>query len=218
MVTQQTIQKVRDALEKNGMTTYYLSAKEEVVPLLETLIPAGSTVGIGGSMTLFEAGVIDHLRQPKYHLFDRYQEGLSRQSVEKIYRDSLTADVYLSSTNALTEEGELYNVDGNGNRVAALVYGPKSVIIIAGINKIVPDLEAAIYRVKTVAAPKNCVRLHCKTYCQKAGKCVSLRQPHPGMTDGCSSPTRICRHYHVAGPQRQKGRIQVILVGESLGY
>lgn len=214
----ETVQKVMKQLERNRMKPYYVSAKEEVVPLISSLIPEGSRVAVSGSMSLFETGVIDHLRCGNYDFLDRYAENLSREEIIGIYRASFSADVYLTSTNALTEGGELYNVDGNGNRVAALAYGPKSVIVVAGINKIVPDLAAAVYRVKTVAAPKNCVRLHCDTYCSKTGHCISLNQEQPQTTDGCSSDSRICCHYHIAARQRQKDRIKVILVGEALGY
>lgn len=214
----ETVQKTMDGLRKNQMKPYFVETKEEVVPLVDSLVPAGSLVAVGGSMSLFEAGVITHLRSGKYDFLDRYQEQLSREEIEEIYRKTFSADVFFTSTNAVTEQGELYNVDGNGNRVAALTYGPKSVIVVAGINKIVPDLEAAVYRVKTIAAPKNCVRLHCDTYCKQEGKCVSLLKDHPEMTEGCESDSRICRHYQFTARQRQKDRIQVILVGQELGY
>ena len=125
------------------------------------------------------------------------------------------ADTYFCSANAVTTQGELYNVDGNANRIAAIAYGPKRVIMVVGINKIVPDLEAAIHRVKTVAAPRNVERLGCNTYCQKAGHCMGV---DGGMTDGCGAVGRICSGYLVSGWQRHKERIQVILVGESCGY
>lgn len=112
-----------------------------------------------------------------------------------------------SSANAITENGELYNVDGNSNRVAALVYGPDSVIVVAGYNKIVPDIDAAVQRVKKVAAPINAVRLHCETPCAKVGECMN-----------CHSEGRICCNYVVSAQQRHKNRIKVVLVGEELGF
>ena len=213
-----TIQKVMKNLEQNQMKPHFVKTKEEVVPLVDSLITEGSLVAVGGSMTLFETNVIDYLHCGKYQFLDRYQEGLNREEIESIYRKTLSADVFLTSANAITEQGELYNVDGNGNRVAALIYGPKSVIVIAGTNKIVPHLEAAVYRVKTIAAPKNAARLHCDTFCNKEGRCVSLLKEHPEMTDGCATSARICCQYHVAARQRQRNRIQVILVDEPLGY
>ncbi|MBE7042615.1 MAG: lactate utilization protein [Ruminococcaceae bacterium] len=212
------IQKTIKNLEANNIKVYYVDNKEDVVPLLKTLISEGDKVAVGGSMTLFETGVIDHLRSGRYVFLDRYQENLTREQIVSIYRDSFLADTYMTSTNAITENGELYNVDGNGNRISALQHGPKSVIVVAGINKIVPDLDAAIHRVKTIAAPKNCVRLNCDTYCNKAGQCVSLNRDNPQMTDGCSSESRICCQYSILAKQRHKDRIKVILVGESLGF
>ena len=111
------------------------------------------------------------------------------------------------SSNAVTEEGELYNVDGNSNRVAALAYGPDSVIVVAGCNKIVPDIAAAVERVKKIAAPVNATRLHCSTPCAKTGECMN-----------CHSDGRICCNYLVSAQQRHQDRIKVILVGEELGY
>ncbi|MBO5928730.1 MAG: LUD domain-containing protein, partial [Clostridia bacterium] len=116
----------------------------------------------------------------------------------------------------ITKNGELYNVDGNGNRVAALCYGPKKVILVVGCNKIVDDLPAAVKRVKTVAAPLNARRLHCQTPCAETGHC--LCPDSLSSMDGCASPGRICGMGVVTGRQRNKGRIHVILVGESLGY
>ena len=212
------LQKTIKNLEANNMTVFYVDKKEEVVPLITTLVSEGSKVAVGGSMTLFETGVIDHLKSGRYDFSDRYAENLTREQIFAIYRDSFSVDTYFTSTNALTEEGELYNVDGTGNRISALQHGPKSVIVVAGINKIVPNLDAAIHRVKTIAAPKNCVRLHCDTYCSKAGHCVSLNKENSRMTEGCSSDSRICCQYSICARQRIKGRIKVILVGEELGY
>ena len=122
------------------------------------------------------------------------------------------------STNALTENGELYNVDGNSNRVAALLYGPKSVIVVCGINKIVKNIDEAIKRVKTIAAPQNTIRLGIETPCGKTGKCVSLRKENPELCDGCHGDTRICCNYVVSAQQRHIDRIKVIIIGEEYGY
>lgn len=212
------LEKTIHKLEENGMKVYYINKKEEVLPLITELVPQGSKVAVGGSMTLFETGVIAHLQKGGYDFLDRYADNLTREQVLTLYRDSFYADTYLTSTNAITEDGELYNVDGNGNRISALQHGPSSVIVVAGINKIVPHLNAAVHRVKTIAAPKNCVRLKCDTYCSKTGHCVSLNKENPHMTDGCASDSRICCQYSILGKQRVKDRIKVILVGEELGY
>ena len=209
------IKKVLTNLEKNNMQGIYVDKISDVVPKIKELISPGETVGAGGSMSLFEAGVIDLLRSGDYNFLDRYAEGLSPDDIRDIFIKSFSADTYFLSANAITENGELYNVDGNSNRVAALVFGPKSVIVIAGINKIVKDVNEAITRVKTVTAPKNSARLNCDTYCSKTGKCIAAEN-----TDfsGCPSDNRICCNYVVSSHQRIKNRIKVILVGEELGH
>ncbi|MDP4119412.1 MAG: lactate utilization protein [Bacillota bacterium] len=202
------------ALERNNISSYYVDKKEEVIPLVETLIKEGDTVSVGGSMSLFECGIIDYLRCGKYEFFDRYVDGLGGAEIEKIYRASFDADAYFCSSNAVTENGELYNVDGNSNRVAAIAYGPRKVIMVVGINKIVKDIDEAVLRVKRIAAPKNAVRLHCNTYCAKEGHCVK----NDATFDGCASKDRLCINRLITHGQRQKERINVIFVGESLGY
>ncbi len=209
------IQAVMDQLSKNGMEPYFVQTKEEALALVKQLLPAGATVSVGGSMTLKEVGVMDLLRSGDYHFLDRAAPGITPQEVQQVYIKTFAADCYLGSANAITEAGELYNVDGNANRISAMAFGPKSVIIVAGINKIVPDLQAAVRRVKTVCAPANTRRLNCNTYCKEKGHCLAV---DGGMTEGCSSPQRICCTYQVLGPQRQKGRIKVILVDQSLGF
>jgi hypothetical protein len=177
-------------------------------------LPAGGTVTHGGSMTLTECGIPEMLRSGDYQYLDRS----AVSDPTEIYLKGYGADVFLSSSNAITENGELYNVDGNSNRISALCFGPKKVIIVAGINKIVPTINDAILRVKTVAAPMNATRLKCSTYCAKAGKCISLTKANPEMTDGCGSDSRICRNYLISGAQRDPERITVIIVKENLGY
>lgn len=209
------IEKTIKNLEKNNISAYFVKTRDEVIPLIEKLVEEGATVAVGGSVTLDEVGVLAHLRSGRYEFLDRYAEGLSRDQVTEIFRKSFSADAYFCSSNAVTEDGELYNVDGNANRVAAISFGPKKVIMIVGTNKIVPDLDAAIKRVKTIAAPKNCQRLSCNTYCLEKGHCVDMEG---GIGKGCGSPSRICRHYLVSAKQAAKGRINVILVDEDLGY
>lgn len=217
-IIEKRIEKTVKNLEKNNMQAYYVESAAGVAGKIRELMEEGQTVAVGGSMTLFECGVIDLLRSGNYRFLDRYREGLTREDIERIYRESFCADTYICSANAITENGELYNVDGNSNRVAAICYGPRSVIIIAGYNKIVKDINEAIDRVKRTAAPANTVRLDCQTYCREKGECMSLAQGEAGMTAGCSSPARICCSYVVSAYQRVKGRIKVIIVGEDLGY
>ena len=211
----QTVQKVLEALRKNYMLAEYVENKDAVVPLVKSLLTEGCTVATGGSRTLDETGVTDLLRSGAYTYFDRNNPALSPEEKAAMTAKGATADVYLCSSNAITEQGELYNVDGFSNRVSAIANGPKKVIMVVGVNKIVPNLDAAIRRVKTIAAPLNTKRLNCDTYCLKTGVCMGL---DGSMTDGCHSPARICCSYLVSAQQRIQNRIHVILVGESLGF
>ncbi len=212
------ISKVAENLTKNNMQAFVVDTKDEILPLLKTLLPSGASVGVGGSVTLDEIGVIPFLREGDYAFFDRYAEGLTRPEAVEIMRKALLADAFITSSNAITEKGELYNVDGNGNRVAALCFGPKEVIVIAGANKIVKDLKAAEERVKTIAAPKNCARLGLDSPCFKNGECASIGFKNREMCDGCRTDSRICSTYVLSGYQRNKNRIKVILCKENLGY
>lgn len=218
-VVEKRIQRTMESLQKNNMQAYYAATKEDTVAQVAGLLKPDDVISFGGSMSLRECGVMELLRSGSYpKLMDRDQKGLTREQVQEIYRKSFFADVYLMSSNAVTESGVLYNVDGNGNRVAALTFGPKSVIVVMGYNKIVKDLDEAVRRVKTVSAPANAVRLNCETYCRHTGVCVSLSKEHPEMADGCRNSDRVCATYVVSGQQRVKDRIKVILVGEELGY
>ncbi len=209
------IEKTMKNLEKNNMNAYFLENREEVVPLVEKLVCQGSTVAVGGSVTLNETGVTELLRSGKYVFYDRYKEGLTPDEIKEVFRKSMGVDAYFCSCNAVTEDGELYNVDGNANRVAAIAFGPEKVIMIVGVNKIVANIDEAVKRVKTIAAPKNAVRLNCNTFCKVKGHCVDMEG---GMGKGCDSPERICRHYLVSSKQKVAGRINVIFVNEELGY
>lgn len=212
------ISAVAKNLKRNNMVPYIVDTKDEILPLLKTLLPSDTSVGVGGSVTLDEIGVIPFLREGDYDFFDRYAEGLTRPEAVEIMRKALLADTFITSSNAVTEKGELYNVDGNGNRVAALCFGPKSVIVIVGANKIVKDLKAAEERVKTIAAPKNCVRLGIDSPCSKMGKCVSMKKENREICDGCMLESRICSTYVLSGYQRIKDRIKVIICKENMGY
>lgn len=210
------INKVMENLEKNGIKPYFVQTREEVVPLVKTLIKKGESVSNGGSQSLKETGVMDLLNCGDYDFIDR--TGLEGEELRQAYIRAFGCDTFFCSSNAVTENGELYNVDGNSNRVACIVYGPKQVIMVVGVNKIVKDINEAINRVKTVAAPANTVRLSCKTPCQTTGKCVSLNKESPLICDGCASEQRVCCNYVVSAKQRHKNRIKVILVNENLGY
>ena len=209
------IQQTIENLRKNGIVVEYVNSKEDVVPLVKTMLTKGCTIATGGSKSLAETGVIDLISSDAYRFLDRMNPELTPEQRQQITMDGGQADVYLCSSNAITEQGELYNVDGNCNRISAIAFGPKRVIMVVGVNKIVPDLDAAIKRVKTIAAPLNTKRLNCDTYCNKSGVCMGLSG---SMTDGCHSPARICCNYLISAQQRIPNRINVILVGESLGF
>ena len=183
-VNEKKIERTIKALENNNMKGYLVSSKDELLEKIDELVKDNSLVGCGGSQTLFETGVIDYLRSGKYEFLDRYAEGLTPQDIKNMYRKSFCSDAYFTSTNAITENGELYNVDGNGNRVAAMLYGPDKVIVITGVNKIVKDVDEAIKRNEEIAAPANAKRIGTKTPCQSVGYCMD-----------CSSPGRICCEY-----------------------
>lgn len=204
-VVEKRIRRTMKALEANKMTALYAATADEVAPLVESLLRPGALVATGGSMTLAETGVIALLQSGKYEYLDR--TAVPPEEVPALSRRAFSADFYLTSSNAVTEQGELYNVDGNANRVAAMTYGPDKVICVVGCNKIVPDLAAAERRVKDIAAPANAERLSCPTPCAQTGKC-----------ENCHSPGRICCTTVIHAQQRIPGRITVILVGQPLGY
>lgn len=217
-IIKKRIDQTIENLNKNHMEAFFIEKSEDIPQKLQSLLNEGDTITVGGSQTLFEANIIPFLKSGKYNYLDRYKEGLSRDEVNQIFQKAFFADAYITSTNAITQKGELYNVDGNSNRIAAMLFGPKKVIVIASYNKIVRDLNEAIQRVKTIAAPANSVRLGCETYCSKTGECVSLKNENPQMSDGCDSDTRICANYAICAKQRNKDRIKVIITMDELGY
>lgn len=201
------MERTAKALRRNNMICECAENAAEALDILQDMLDEGCTVAVGGSMSLFEAGVIDELRAGDYHFLDRYEKGLTREQIKQLHREVFSADAFITSANAITENGELYNVDGNGNRVAAMLYGPDSVIVLAGYNKIVKDLDQAVARVESVSAPANAVRLSTETPCRSAGMCMH-----------CKGDDRICSDYVVMSHQRIKDRVKVILVAEELGY
>ncbi len=208
-VIDQRIERTIANLTKNNMLACYVKTKEDVIPKVLEYLKDGDTVSCGGSTTLFETGIIEYLRNGKYNYLDRYGPSIPAEKMDELFTKALAADTYFSSSNAITEQGELFNIDGRGNRVAALLYGPKSVIVIAGYNKIVADAKAAFARVKETAAPANARRLGYKIPCATTGKCMD-----------CNSPEKFCCLFTLIGYQLpiRKDRIKVIIVGEELGY
>ena len=198
--------RVAEAMERRQFQAWYVSSAAEATEKLLELIGTEDTVGWGGSMTLNALGIKDALRQRGQKLLDRDAVSAPEEKTA-VMRAALTADVFLMSANAITQSGELFNIDGNGNRVAALCFGPKSVIVVAGMNKVVADMDAAYARARHVAAPTNGVRFHGSTPCAQTGACAD-----------CLSPGCICAQLVETRFSRPAQKIKVILIGEELGY
>lgn len=213
------IKKTIDGLVRNRMEVYYSENCTEALEILKKLLKKGDRVSVGGSVTLQQTGAAELLKNGDYEFLDRSAKGLTPDGVREVYGKAYLGDAFLCSANAVTENGELYNVDGNGNRVSQIAFGSSSVIVLAGVNKIVKDLNEAVIRVKTIAAPKNALRLGVESYCSKKGHCYSIDEGcGVDMCAGCNSEARLCSHYLVSGYQRNENRIKVILINEELGY
>jgi hypothetical protein len=195
-----------EKFNKRGIEGYYCDNAEEAVLTAKRFLTPGCSISWGGSQTLDEIGLLDELKSSDYILYDRNAPKTPEEKT-MMYSKIVTADYYFMSSNAITLDGQLVNIDGAGNRVACLITGPKNVIIIAGMNKIVTDVTTGMDRVRNMAAPPNCVRLASKTPCAELGKCANC------LVDDC-----ICCEIVITRKSRIPGRIKVILVGEELGY
>ena len=196
-------QKVIKGLESRRMDGYYAADKEEALKIALSLIPEGSTVTMGGGMSVEEIGLVKVLKEGNYTYIDRNEYADKREA----YLQAYDADVYLASVNAMTEDGILVNIDGNSNRVSAIAYGPKKVIFIVGMNKVCGDLDGAMKRARNVAAPINAQRFNISTPCAKTGSCMD-----------CKSPDTICCNFMISRYSRFAGRMHVILVNDDLGF
>ncbi len=201
------IERTIDNLKKHNMLGIYIKNRKVLFEVLEDLIADETTIGVGDSMTLFELGIIDYIRNKNVHFLDKYSDEYKGKDKKELYRANFSSDTFLTGTNAVTEKGELYNIDGNGSRVAPMIYGPDQVIVVVGINKIVRDLSEAENRVRQLAAPIDAKRLDKNTPCTKVGYCVD-----------CKHEERICNDFVVIAGQFQKERIKVLIMDESLGY
>lgn len=207
------------ALSENNINAIYAKDKNEIAEIVKNMLFKNAKITSGGSVSLIESGVIDIIKSSEYNYLDRLREGITPKEQLEVYRQVLDCDFYFCSSNAVTEKGELINVDGNCNRISAISFGPKRVVMVVGANKIVKDLNEGFLRVKKIAAPKNCVRLGLQTPCSKLGHCVSLlKSDTPDFTDGCNTQDRICVNYLISARQRVKDRITVIISQENLGY
>jgi len=193
-------------MQKRNFSACYVDTKEQAAEKVLSLIKDGSTVSWGGSMTLQEIGLIPMLEK-NTHLILLDRSKIAREKVEDLYRQVFSCDYYLMSSNAITLDGKLVNIDAIGNRVAALIYGPKQVILVVGMNKVAANEQEAIRRIENVSSPQNAIRLNKNTPCA-----------HTGMCHDCLAPDCICMQTVITRNSRDKGRIQVILVGENLGY
>lgn len=191
---------------KRFFESYYCSTKEEAKNKALSLIEEGSSVAWGGSMSINECGLLDAIKNGDYKVIDR-DKAKTQEERQDLMRLSFSADTFLMSANAVNAEGELVNIDGIGNRVGALCFGPKQVIVIVGLNKVTPDRDSAIKRARSVAAPINSQRFNLDTPCTKKGACYDCKN------DDC-----ICAQMVITRISRPKNRIKVIFCGENLGF
>ena len=195
-------------LEKRRMEGSYAPTSAQAKGEIVAMIPEGGSVYRCGSMTAVHMGLWEDIgKLPGVELIDPFAPGLSPEEAMERRWKGLTADVMITSSNAITMDGKLVNLDGMGNRVAAMTFGPKKVILVVGMNKVAPDLDSAMARVKDYAAPVNAKRLNLNTPCVETGLCAD-----------CKSPQRICNMWSIIEGHMIKGRIHVKLVGETLGY
>ena len=192
-------------LQSRHFDAYYCENKEEALKKALELIPEGSSVGWGGAMSCEQIGLVDAVRTGNYRAMDRSLCKTAEER-EQLMRETLLADVFLTGANGLSLDGQMVNIDGNGNRVAAIVYGPKSIIVVAGMNKVEDTVESAVTRARTIAAPMNNQRFDNDNPCATTGACGN-----------CKNLTCICNQILVTRHCHPTGRIKFILVGEELG-
>jgi L-lactate utilization protein LutB len=195
------------ALKANGFEVIYADNSKEALDKVMFLIPKEAKVGIGGSVTVRDIGLVEAIEKQNNTIFMDWGKPIELKEKLKVRKESLTSDVYLTSSNAITLQGQLVNIDGTGNRVSAMVFGPKKVIIIAGANKLVDTLDEALARIRNIAGPLNGKRLNLNTPCALTGKCTD-----------CNSPDRMCRITVILEKKPNLSDITIVLVGENLGY
>jgi hypothetical protein len=201
------VERTIKALRKNRFDAEFTPQASDAAGEVFKRIPEGATVGIGGSITLSQIGFIEEAKKHPIQLLYPFAPGLSAEEGLRIRREILLADVFVASSNAVTEDGKLFNIDGTGNRVAAMTFGPKQVILVCGVNKIVKDLEEAERRVQEWVSPMNVKRLGFKNPCAETGQCAD-----------CNSPQRICNIFTVLAKKPLRTDFTVLLVGEALGF
>ena len=206
---------LKNNLKRNNFVVVEVKDSKEAVNYIKKTVPRMSLCASGGSVTLDQSGILALLRSGDYDFIDRYAPGIDK---EKAFHDAFFANYYFASANAITEHGEVYLVDATGNRVAAVIYGPKNVILVVGRNKIVKNMKEAIYRLNTVATPQNAKRLKTDGYCAShdACMCPEMDEEHLMCKAKCGDP--LCSTAVIMSKQRIKDRITILLVDEDLGY
>jgi len=199
-------QEIIDIFKKHNIDVIIAKNKEDAVEKIMNLIPSGSKVGHSGSVTLEQIGIFDRLKNNDYVFYDRNSVEKGTPEYETVVRKSILSDVYLAGTNAITQDGKLVNKDAYGNRVAAMLYGPKKVIVVVGKNKIVANVNEALKRIENIAAPKNAQRLNKLTPCTSVGRCMD-----------CDAPDRIC-HSTVIIERQYPNRMTLVIIDEELGF
>ena len=199
--------KAVEKLESHDFKAVFAKNKEEAVAEIWKHVTPQQRVGVGGSITIRELGILERLEAQGNVLYNHWKAGLPKEEILQIRKAQMTSDLFLSSANAVTMNGELVNIDGIGNRINSSVFGPGKVILVAGFNKIVEDVPEAIRRIKNVSAPLNARRLNIDVPCAKIGKCVD-----------CNSPNRICRAIVIHERRPSLTDMLIILVGEELGF
>jgi len=205
---EQMMSRTRAALERNGFQSFITQTRQEALQKALSIIPVEATVGVGGSVTIREIGLIQALTERGNTVVQHWNEAVSKIQLRTVLKRELNSDVFLCSANAVTEDGKLVNMDGTGNRVASMIFGPQKVVVIAGKNKIVKDLNEALERVKKIAAPMNSKRLNRENNpCTKTGVCTD-----------CDSESRICKVTAIIERRPTLTDFSVVLVGEELGF
>lgn len=196
-----------EALKKNGFDAVFAETGKDALALISGFLKSGMSVGVGGSVTLKDIGIDALLEQSGVTILDHSRKGYSGEEKMEVMRKQLTCDLFLSGSNAITLDGEIFNIDGNGNRVAALTFGPRKTVVVIGVNKIVRNLDDAHARAETIASPKNNKRLDIPNPCTVSGICMD-----------CQGEKRICRIYSVLKRRPSRSDFTVIIVGERLGF
>jgi len=203
-------EKARKAVEKleaHDFKALFVKNREEAKAEILKYVSPGQRIGVGGSLTIRELGILEKLEKEGHVIYNHWKPGLSKEEALAIRKSQMTSDLFLGSVNAVTLNGEIVNIDGIGNRVNSTIFGPGKVILVAGYNKIAENVEEALKRIKNVAAPLNARRLNIDVPCARVGRCVD-----------CNSPNRICRVVVIHERKPSLTDILVILVGEELGF